>query len=149
MQDTDKKFTIYGDNVQLPTEPLGPGVKGPFSMDYTAIFVPSKDKTYYEILVWNENTAKSVLYYYNYTDKVFKAYEDNVQLPSNPIGSFSGKICMDYTSVHVPSKEKTYYEVLIYDSYSGKSTLYFYSYEDKKFKAYGGNTQFPGRPLGE
>lgn len=58
---------------------------GKYMMDYTSVHVPSQDKTYYEVLVWNTETGKSRLYYYSYSDKAFKAYEDNVQIPSNPL----------------------------------------------------------------
>jgi len=58
---------------------------GSIMMDYTSVHVPSEDKTYYECIVWDTNTGNSKLYYYNYTDKVFKAYGSNVQLPSNPL----------------------------------------------------------------
>lgn len=58
-----------------------------------------------------------------------------------------GRIMMDYTSVHVPSQDKTYYECMVWDTQSGRSALYFYSYNDKKFKKYEDNVQLPGSPL--
>jgi hypothetical protein len=58
---------------------------GRILMDYTSVHVPSQDKTYYEVLVWDSVTGASKLYYFSYNDKTFKAYDDNVQLPSNPL----------------------------------------------------------------
>lgn len=63
-----------------------PASPGTIMMDYTSVHVPSQDKTYYEVMVWDTQTGESKLYYYNYTDKKFKAYEDNVQIPANPLG---------------------------------------------------------------
>ena len=63
--------------------PAGSG--GQIMMDYTSVHVPSQDKTYYECMVWNTETGKSKLYFYSYTDKVFKVYEENVQLPRYPL----------------------------------------------------------------
>jgi len=142
----DKKFKVYEDNVQLPSEPLE-NVKGQVMADYTSVHVPSQDKTYYEVLFWDTNTGKSKLYFYSFNDKTFKAYEENVQLPSEPLDGVEGKVMADYTSVHVPSEDKTYYEVLFWDTYSGESKLYFYSYTDKTFKAYEDNVQLPTIPL--
>ena len=65
----------------LPPENGG----GNIMMDYTSVHVPSQDKTYYECIVWNTVTGESKLYFYSYTDKKFKAYEDNVQLPRYPL----------------------------------------------------------------
>ncbi len=58
---------------------------GTIMMDYTSVHVPSQDKTYYECLVWDTETGESKLYFYSYDSKGFKAYDDNVQLPSNPL----------------------------------------------------------------
>jgi hypothetical protein len=63
-----------------------------------------------------------------------------------PAGS-GGKIMMDYTSVHVPSQDKTYYEALVWNTETGKSRLYFYSYDTKTFKSYEDNVQIPSHPL--
>lgn len=71
-------------NLPLPALPSGSG-SGGIMMDYTSVHVPSQDKTYYEILVWDSNTGKSKLYYYSYADKAFKSYESNVQLPADPL----------------------------------------------------------------
>ena len=73
------------ENLPLPTYQSGEVSNGQILMDYTSVHVPSQDKTYYEVMVWNSKTGKSKLYFYNYTDKTFEAYEDNVQLPSNPL----------------------------------------------------------------
>ena len=59
--------------------------RGDIMMDYTSVHVPSQDKTYYEVMVWNTSTGQSKLYFYSYNDKKFVAYEDNVQLPRNPM----------------------------------------------------------------
>jgi hypothetical protein len=59
----------------------------------------------------------------------------------------TGSIMMNYTSVHVPSQDKTYYECMVWDTQTGKSRLYFYSYDSKKFKAYEDNVQLPNSPL--
>ena len=67
-----------------PTSTFAEG-NGRIMMDYTSVHVPSQDKTYYEVLVWNSETGKSKLYFYDYTEKGFKAYEDNVQLPRYPL----------------------------------------------------------------
>lgn len=67
--------------------------------------------------------------------------------PSLAPGDGYGKIMMDYTSVHVPSQDKTYYEVIVWNTETGVSKLYFYDYESKGFKAYGGNVQLPRNPL--
>lgn len=142
----DKKFKAYEDNVQLPELPIS-DVKGKVMMDYTSVHVPSQDKTYYEALVWDSETGTSTLYFYSYDSKSFKAYEDNVQLPANPLGEASGSVMADYTSVHVPSQDKTYYEVMFWDTKTGTSKLYFYSFNDKKFKAYEDNVQLPSAPL--
>ncbi len=61
--------------------------------------------------------------------------------------SSGGKIMMDYTSVHVPSQDKTYYETLVWNTETGESKLYFYSYDTKGFKAYEDNVQLPRHPL--
>lgn len=58
---------------------------GKIMMDYTSVHVPSQDKTYYEVMVWNTETGESKLYFYSYDSKRFKAYEENVQLPANPL----------------------------------------------------------------
>lgn len=73
------------DNLELPDSFTTPPAGNNIMMDYTSVHVPSQDKTYYECIVWNTSTGESVLYYYNYTDKAFIKYEDNVQLPSNPL----------------------------------------------------------------
>ncbi|MDX2361016.1 MAG: hypothetical protein QNK23_09435 [Crocinitomicaceae bacterium] len=73
------------DNIELPDSFTTPPAGGNIMMDYTSVHVPTQDKTYYEVLVWNTATGQSVLYYYNYTDKGFIKYEDNVQLPRNPL----------------------------------------------------------------
>jgi hypothetical protein len=81
--------------------------------------------------VWDEKTGASKLYFYNYTDKTFKAYGDNVQLPANPLGdqaASSQSLFMDYSSVHVPSQDKTYYECIVWDTNTGVSKLFFYDY---------------------
>ena len=70
---------------------------------------------------------------------------DPTMLMSPP--ATTGSIMMDYTSVHVPAQDKTYYECMVWDSQTGKSKLYFYSYADKKFKAYEENVQLPTYPL--
>jgi hypothetical protein len=36
-------------------------------------------------LVWDNVTGVSKLYYYDYADKVYKVYDDNAQLPANPL----------------------------------------------------------------
>jgi hypothetical protein len=147
---TEKKFIAYKDNVQLPPSPLGKRTTTPIMMDYTAVHVPAEDKTYYECMVWDTQTGDSKLYFYDYTEKKFIAYKDNVQLPTNPLGSsVEGQIMMDYTSVHVPSEDKTYYECMIWDTKTGVSKLYFYNYTDKKFVTYGDNVQLPTTPLGK
>jgi hypothetical protein len=124
-----------------------PFTEGCIMADYESVHVPSQDKTYYEVLFWDSKTGQSKLYFYSYDTKAFKAYEDNVQLPTTPLESVNGKVMMDYTAVHVPSEDKTYYEALVWDTKSGKSKLYFYSYDTKAFKAYGENVQFPATPL--
>ena len=58
---------------------------GRIMMDYTSVYVPTSDKTYYEVLVWDNVTGVSKLYYYDYADKVYKVYDDNAQLPANPL----------------------------------------------------------------
>ncbi|MDX2361015.1 MAG: hypothetical protein QNK23_09430 [Crocinitomicaceae bacterium] len=73
------------DNIELPDSFTTPPAGDEIMMDYTSVHTPSSDKTYYEVLVWNTSTGQSVLYYYNYTDEAFIAYEDNVQLPRNPL----------------------------------------------------------------
>jgi hypothetical protein len=145
-----KSFKAYEENVQLPSAPLDGEIEGEIMADYTPIHVPSQDKTYYEVLFWDTESGNSKLYFYSYDSKTFKAYEENVQLPTTPIDvSENGNILMDYTSVHVPSQDKTYYEVFVWDSETGTSTLYFYDYTDKGFKAYGESAQLPKNPLGE
>ncbi|MGB0914647.1 MAG: hypothetical protein ACPGVI_01190 [Crocinitomicaceae bacterium] len=125
-----------------------PSTNGSIMMDYTSVHVPSQDKTYYECMVWDKNTGKSKLYFYSFTDKKFKAYEDNVQLPSSPIAKNSmDEVMMNYTSIHVPSEDKTYYECMVWNTTTGASKLYFYSFTDKKFKAYEDNVQLPDSPL--
>lgn len=75
----------YEDNVQLPSSPIAKNSMDEVMMNYTSIHVPSEDKTYYECMVWNTTTGASKLYFYSFTDKKFKAYEDNVQLPDSPL----------------------------------------------------------------
>jgi len=125
-----------------------PASTGKIMMDYTSVHVPSQDKTYYECMVWDKVSGKSKLYFYSYTDKKFKPYGDNVQLPSSPINTKPGEeVLMNYSAVHVASEDKTYYECMVWNSTSGESKLYFYSYTDKKFKVYGDNVQLPSSPL--
>ncbi|MFT5818913.1 MAG: hypothetical protein ACI8ZM_000134 [Crocinitomix sp.] len=149
----NKTFQAYGDNVQLPKNPLPEvGDTRNVRMNYTSVYVPTEDKTYYECMVWDTQTGMSKLYFYSYTDKVFKAYGDNIQFPANPLPNNSNNnpsIFMDYSSVYVSSKDKTYYECLVWDEETGNSLLYFYDYTEKKFKAYGDNVQMPSNPLGE
>lgn len=146
---TDKAFKLYEENVQLPNNPLEFVPEGKVMANYTAIYIPTEDKTYYEVLYWDTHTGRSRLYYYNFTDKVFKAYEENVQLPSNPLGFVAeGDVMADYTSIFVPSEDKTYYEVFFWDTKSGRSRLYYYDYTDKVFKAYAEDVQLPSNPLG-
>lgn len=77
---------VANDSSALPMEFSSAGdMSGNIMMDYTSVHVPSQDKTYYECMVWNTKTGESALYFYSYTDKGFKKYEDNVQLPSNPL----------------------------------------------------------------
>ena len=59
----------------------------------------------------------------------------------------AGKIMMDYTSVYDSGQEKVFYECLVWNSVTGKSKLYFYSYLDKKFKPYEDKVQLPRYPL--
>lgn len=74
------------DNFDPNTNFAPPAVgNGKIMMDYTSVHVPSQDKTYYEVLVWNTETGESKLYFYSYDSKRFKPYEENVQLPSNPL----------------------------------------------------------------
>ena len=142
---TEKTFQAYGANVQIPKTTFDGG--GSIMMDYTSVHVPSQDKTYYECLVWDTYTGESKLYYFNYTDKLFKAYEDNVQLPKPGFSIAGGQVLMDYTSVHVPSQDKTYYEVVMWNTLTGESEMYYYNYTDKRFVRYGNNVQIPGNPL--
>ena len=58
---------------------------GRIMMDYTSVHVPSQDKTYYEVLVWDSSNGASKLYYFDYTAKAFEAYEESVQLPRYPL----------------------------------------------------------------
>lgn len=125
-----------------------PSTNGNIMMNYTSVHVPSQDKTYYECMVWDKVSGKSKLYFYSYTDKKFKPYGDNVQLPSSPINTKPGEeVLMNYSAVHVASQDKTYYECLVWNTNTGNSKLYFYSYTDKKFKAYEDNVQLPSSPL--
>ena len=142
---SDKSFKAYEDNVQLPVPSFVGG--GDIMMDYTSVHVPSQDKTYYECMVWNTSTGASTLYYYSYDSKSFKAYEDNDQLPKPGFDLVGGKIMMDYTAVHVPSQDKTYYECMVWNTVTGESELYYYSYSDKNFKKYEANVQIPSSPL--
>lgn len=79
----------YALDADLPSSfsPAAPpaAASGTIMMDYTSVHVPSQDKTYYECMVWNTATGESRLYYYDYSSKSFKAYENNVQLPSSPL----------------------------------------------------------------
>ena len=142
-----KSFEAYEDNVQLPAVPIDISYEGTIMANYASVHVPSKDKTYYEVLFWDTKTGKSALYFYDYDSKAFKKYEDNVQFPASPLGNVEGEVMARYTSVHVPSQDKTYYEAFFWDTETGKSKLYFYSYDAKKFKAYEENAQLTARPL--
>ena len=142
---SDKAFKAYEDNVQLPIPSFTGG--GDIMMDYTSVHVPSQDKTYYECMVWNSSTGESTLYYFSYDSKGFKAYEDNVQIPKPNFELAGGKVMMDYTAVHVPSQDKTYYECMVWNTLTGESELYYYSFSDKNFKKYEANVQIPSSPL--
>ncbi len=148
---SEKRFKAYGDNVQLPSNPLpNSNNDAPeYHMDYTSVHVPSQDKTYYECMVWDAETGASKLYFYSFDTKTFKAYEDNVQLPNNPLPQAGGSsnFMMDYTSVHVPSQDKTYYECMVWNPNSGESKLYYYDYTSKSFVAYAQNVQLPSAPV--
>lgn len=141
-----KSFKKYEDNVQLPKSYPGLG-SGEIMIDYTSVHVPSQDKTYYEALVWNTKTGKSELYYYKYSDKKFVKYGDNVQLDLPKFSTSTGKVMMRYTSLHVPSEDKTYYEALMWNTKTGESELHYYNYTDKAFKIYSDNVQLPENPL--
>ncbi|MFT6923256.1 MAG: hypothetical protein ACJA1C_002266 [Crocinitomicaceae bacterium] len=142
-----KTFKPYGENVQLPAVPIDLSYEGTVMADYASVHVPSKDKTYYEVLFWDTKTGKSALYFYSYDSKAFKKYEENVQFPATPLEGVEGEVMVNYTSVHVPSQDKTYYEALFWDSKTGKSKLYFYNYDSKSFKPYGENVQLTATPL--
>jgi len=142
-----KSFKAYEDNVQLPAVPIDISYEGTVMADYASVHVPSQDKTYYEILFWDTKTGKSALYFYSYDSKTFKKYEENVQFPASPLDDVEGEVMVRYTSVHVPSQDKTYYEALFWDTKTGKSKLYFYSYDSKSFKPYEENVQLPATPL--
>ncbi len=149
---TDGKFVAYAEEAQIPTSisavSSSSEKSGVIMMDYTSVHVPSDDKTFYECLIWNTKTGKSVLYYYNYTDSKFKAYSDDVQLPNDPLnGLADGEFMMDYTSVHVPTQEKTYYEIMVWDTQSGYSQLYFFDYNLSKFVTYEEKVQLPSEPM--
>ncbi|MFT5779571.1 MAG: hypothetical protein ACI837_002530 [Crocinitomicaceae bacterium] len=76
-----------GSNSNVPEfakKDFPPAGTGSIMMNYTSVHVP-QDKTYYECMVWDTQTGDSKLYFYSYDTKAFKAYDDNVQLPSNPL----------------------------------------------------------------
>ncbi len=75
---------ITNDSNQFSTYTGENASSGKILMDYTAVYVPTSEKTYYECLVWNSETGRSKLYFYSFTEKKFLPY-DNVQLPGNPL----------------------------------------------------------------
>ncbi len=75
------------------------------------------------------------------------ASEEDKNIFNTTSGAGTGTIMMNYTSVHVPSEDKTYYEVMVWDTETGYSRLYYYDYTEKKFTAYGENVQLPANPL--
>ncbi|HTL82948.1 MAG TPA: hypothetical protein VL651_14640 [Bacteroidia bacterium] len=64
-------------------------------------------------------------------------------------GSGNGRYQMNYTTTVSPATEshgvKIYYEVLVWDTQTGRSKLYYYDYDIDNWKAYG--YQLPARPL--
>lgn len=75
------------------------------------------------------------------------AHASNSPITNSPPAAETGRILMDYTSIHVPSEDKTYYEVLVWDSVTGVSKLYYFNYDSKTFITYGDNVQLPTNPL--
>ncbi|HTL82947.1 MAG TPA: hypothetical protein VL651_14635 [Bacteroidia bacterium] len=64
-------------------------------------------------------------------------------------GSGNGRYQMNYTTTVSPATEshgvKIYYEVMVWDTQTGKSKLFYYDYDIDNWKAYG--YQLPDRPL--
>jgi len=78
---------------------------------------------------------------------VSPSHASNSLITNPPPAAETGRILMDYTSIHVPSEDKTYYEVLVWDSVTGISKLYYFNYDSKMFVKYGDNVQLPRNPL--
>ncbi len=141
-------FELYNSSTQFPANPIGTP-SGEVMACYDAVHIPSEDKTYYECLFYDTKTGRSELYYYNYSDNKFVAYNDDILPPAAPLGSnVSGEVRADYSMVNAATEGKTFYEILYWDTKTGNSRLYNYDYGTKKFELYGDNVQLPNNPLG-
>ena len=62
---------------------------GRYQMNYTTTVSPATEshgvKIYYEVMVWDTQTGRSKLYYYDYDIDNWKAY--GYQLPSSPLSN--------------------------------------------------------------
>lgn len=63
------------------------GMNGRYQMNYTTTVSPATEshgvKIYYEVMVWDTQTGRSKLYYYDYDIDNWKAY--GYQLPERPL----------------------------------------------------------------
>ncbi|MCH2225969.1 MAG: hypothetical protein MK066_14470, partial [Crocinitomicaceae bacterium] len=121
--DSASKFVLFREEMQLPTEPLGFNATGKVMADYEAVYNTKNNKAYYEILFWDTKTGKSKLYFFDDMTQNFKAYSSNVQLPSIPLFRTQGEVMAKYSAIYMSAQDKTIYEVLFWDTATGKSKL--------------------------
>jgi len=148
-KENNKQFYAYNGSAQLPNdldERLAP--VGRVMADYSAVYVSSSDRTYYEVLFWDVATGKSCLYYYNYANSYFKAYESSAQFDAPDFGDRDGaEIMVDYTVTYSESADNITYEALFWDVNTGESVIYYYDFEEKTFLHYNNNAGIPEKPL--
>lgn len=145
-------YTLKLSKIQLPTNPL-PGATGKVMMSISGLY----SKFYYEtspyvkgiaiyhILVWDTQTGKSKLYYFDTNDKKIETVI--YQLPTNPLAGTSGQFMMSGLGFTMEYQEKPIYHILVWDTKTGKSKLYFLNTRAKKMVQAG--YQLPISPLPE
>ena len=116
-------------------------------VDYQAVHAPDMDATFYEAIFWDTKTAKSRFYKYNNEKKGFDLYKDKVQLPVPDIARNNSDIHINYQAQYITHLQSSFYEVLFYDTKTGKSEMYYFKGGDVgRFVGYTDET-LPSKPL--
>lgn len=133
-------------NANLPVKGLG--VSTISKNGYGCSFAFTSDSKY--VLTWNNSTGKSKLFYGNWRTGGYKTPANEYILPSEPLGvgyKVVGKVQMKMISRYV--NEVTEWIILVWDTGTGRSQLYYGNTKTKKISAVTNkNYNLPSDPLG-